>query len=135
VSAIDCFLMKSAATFHCWSSNCRLKLTMVVPCLRWLVAGLSLRRPGFAPGSFRVGFVMDRGALGQAFLRVLRFSLSIHSTVTVRTHHLGDEQWACWMLHFRDKPQPIDMNNNYHLVGNKANRYETLLCVLTFSTV
>jgi hypothetical protein len=47
---------------------------MVVPWLRSLVAGLSLRRPGFAPGSIHVGFVVDKVALGQALLGVLRFS-------------------------------------------------------------
>jgi hypothetical protein len=45
-----------------------------VPWLRSLVAGLSPRRPGFAPGSIRVGFVVDKVALGQVCLRVLRFS-------------------------------------------------------------
>jgi hypothetical protein len=30
--------------------------------------------PGFAPGSTHVGFVVDKVALGQVFLRVLRFS-------------------------------------------------------------
>jgi hypothetical protein len=45
-----------------------------VPWLRSLVAGLSPRRPGFAPGSFHVGFVVDKVALGQVFLRVLWFS-------------------------------------------------------------
>jgi hypothetical protein len=38
------------------------------------VAGLSLRRPGFATGSIHVGFMVDKVALGQVFLRVLRFS-------------------------------------------------------------
>jgi hypothetical protein len=45
-----------------------------VPWLRWLVAGLSPRRPGFDPGSVHVGFVVDKVALGQVFPRVLRFS-------------------------------------------------------------
>jgi hypothetical protein len=45
-----------------------------VPWLRSLVAGLSPRRPGFAPGSIHVGFVVENVALGQVFLRVLRFS-------------------------------------------------------------
>jgi hypothetical protein len=44
-----------------------------VPWVRWLVAGLSPRRPGFAPGSVHVGFVVDKVALGQVFLRVLPF--------------------------------------------------------------
>jgi hypothetical protein len=45
-----------------------------VPWLRSLAAGLSPRRPGFAPGSIHVGFVVDKVALAQVFLRVLRFS-------------------------------------------------------------
>jgi hypothetical protein len=49
--------------------------TMAVPWLRRLVAGLSPRRTGFDPGSVHVGFVVDKVALGQVFLRVLRFSL------------------------------------------------------------
>jgi hypothetical protein len=47
---------------------------LAVPWLRRLVTGLSPRRPGFDPGSVHVGFVVDKVALGQAFLRVLRFS-------------------------------------------------------------
>jgi hypothetical protein len=42
--------------------------------LRRLVGGLSPRKPGFDPGSVHVGFVVDKMALGQAFLRVLQFS-------------------------------------------------------------
>jgi hypothetical protein len=38
------------------------------------VVGLSPRRPGFALGSINVGFVADKVALGQGYLRVLRFS-------------------------------------------------------------
>jgi hypothetical protein len=45
-----------------------------VPWLRWLVIGLSPRRPGFVPGSVHVGCVVDKVALGQVFLRILRFS-------------------------------------------------------------
>jgi hypothetical protein len=45
-----------------------------VPWLRQLVAGLSLRKPGFDPGSVYVGFVVDKVALGQVFPRVVRFS-------------------------------------------------------------
>jgi hypothetical protein len=39
-----------------------------------LVAGLSSRRSGFEPGSLNVGFLVDKVALGQVLLRVLRFS-------------------------------------------------------------
>jgi hypothetical protein len=53
------------------------KTVGAVPWLKSLVAGLSPRRTGFAPGSIHVGFVVDKVALGQVFLRVLRFPLSI----------------------------------------------------------
>jgi hypothetical protein len=39
-----------------------------------LAAALPPRRPGFDPGSVHVGFVVDKVALAQVFLRVLRFS-------------------------------------------------------------
>jgi hypothetical protein len=45
-----------------------------VPPLRLLVAGLSLRRPGFDHRSVHVWIVVDKVALGQVLLRVLRFS-------------------------------------------------------------
>jgi hypothetical protein len=48
-----------------------------VPWLSRLVAGLSPRRPGFDPGSVHVRFVVDKVALGQVFLRVVGFPLSI----------------------------------------------------------
>jgi len=48
------------------------------PWLRRLVAVLSPWRPAFAPGSVYVRFVVEKVALGQVFLRVLRFcSISI----------------------------------------------------------
>jgi hypothetical protein len=45
-----------------------------VPWLRRLVAGLSLRRPGLAPGLDHVGSAVDEAALGHVFLRVIWFS-------------------------------------------------------------
>jgi hypothetical protein len=48
----------------------------VVQWLRRLAASLSRRRPVFAHALVHVGFVVDRVALGQVFLRVLRFPLS-----------------------------------------------------------
>jgi hypothetical protein len=45
-----------------------------VPWLWPLVAWLSPRRPGLNPRPVRVGFVVGKVALGQAFLRVLWFS-------------------------------------------------------------
>jgi hypothetical protein len=43
------------------------RVSGTVPWLRQLVAGLSPRRPGFAPGSIHVGFVAYDVALGQVF--------------------------------------------------------------------
>jgi hypothetical protein len=79
--------------------------------LRWLVAGLSLRRLGFASGSVHVGFVVDILALGQVFLRVLWFSLVIiiPPWLSILKYHLGDEQKARWRLQFRDTVSPVDM--------------------------
>jgi hypothetical protein len=82
---------------------------MAMPWLKWLVTGLSLQRAGFLPKSIHVGFVVDKVALGQVFLRVLRFSpviiipplLHIHlspphevcdsSDQAAHYHHLGPE--------------------------------------------
>jgi hypothetical protein len=57
-----------------------------VPWLRRLVAGLSLRRPEFDPSSAHVKFVVDKVALRQVFLRVLRlFPVSVIPSM-FRTH-------------------------------------------------
>jgi hypothetical protein len=46
---------------------------MIMPWLRWLVAGLSLQRPWFAPGMLHGGFIVGKVALEQVFLWVLQF--------------------------------------------------------------
>jgi hypothetical protein len=62
-----------------------------VPWLRWLVAGLSPRRPGFEPGSIHVGFVVDKVALGQVFSEVFGFTLSISfHRRSQNSYHLGN---------------------------------------------
>jgi hypothetical protein len=64
-------------------------LSQAVPWLKSLIAGLSPRRSRFAPGSIHVGFVVEKVALGQGFLRVLRFSpvnILFHSAVALQTH-------------------------------------------------
>jgi hypothetical protein len=69
--------------------------------IRWSFAGLSSRRPA----SVHVEFLLDKVALGQAFLRVHRFPCQYHSTMDLYTHigyHLGDEKWAGWRPQFRD---------------------------------
>jgi hypothetical protein len=76
--------------------------------LRWSVTGLSQQRPSFMPGSVRVGFVVDKVALGQVFLQVLQFSpiniipqWLIYSYITY-----GMNNNACWSLQFGDVVSP-----------------------------
>jgi hypothetical protein len=45
-----------------------------MPWLRWLVIRLALLKPGFTLRSIHVGFVVEKVALGQVFIRVLWFS-------------------------------------------------------------
>jgi hypothetical protein len=52
---------------------------LAVPWLRRLAAGLSPWWLGFDPGSVRVGFVVDKVAMGQVFPRVL-FPCRFNST-------------------------------------------------------
>jgi hypothetical protein len=59
---------------------------LALPCLRQLVAGLSLRRPGFEPGLFYVRFVVDKVALEQVFIQAFRFSLVYIIPKMLHTH-------------------------------------------------
>jgi hypothetical protein len=84
----------------------------MLPWLGRLVTGLSPLRPGFASGPVRVGFVVDKVALGQAFLRVLRF------TPSISLHHGYPYSYIIWGMkswwpQFRDNLTPStqhDMN-------------------------
>jgi hypothetical protein len=69
---------------------------VAVPWLRSLVASRLPRRPGFAPGSIHVGFLVDKVALGQVFLLVLRFSpVSISfQCCCPNSYHLGNAYYA-----------------------------------------
>jgi hypothetical protein len=58
------------------------------------LCGLSPPRTGFAPGSIHVGFVVDKVALGQGFLPVLRLFLA--STIPPLLHiHLSPPHEVC----------------------------------------
>jgi hypothetical protein len=64
-----------------WSKleHCRaLTQLRTVQWLRWLVAGLSARRPGFPPWSVHAWFVLYKVSLGQFFLEAL---VSIDNTI------------------------------------------------------
>jgi hypothetical protein len=84
-----------------------------VPQLRGLVAGLSTRRPGFAPKSVHVGFVMDKVELVQYVLRVVRFSCQYHFTVTLHLYiyHSSDNRPVGGRSSEKSSHH-IDINNN-----------------------
>jgi hypothetical protein len=92
-----------------------------VPWLTRLAAGLSSRRPGFPTGSLHVVFVVDKVALGQVFLRVLRFSL-------VPFHRGYPYSHMTWGMNNRPDGgrssqtsyQPIDMNVNVMFHANSV---------------
>jgi hypothetical protein len=70
--------------------------------------GLSPRRPGFAPGSIHVGFVVDKVALGQVFLQVLRVypvNISFHRR-SPNSSHLGNAEYASVSRHPRLGTRP-----------------------------
>jgi len=53
--------------------------------LRWIVAGLSPRRPGFAPGPHHVGFLVDKVALGRFYPSYLVFLHPYCSTAALHS--------------------------------------------------
>jgi hypothetical protein len=79
-------------------SRAKLSIYTFVRRFGWSVAGLSQRRTRFGPRSVCVTFVVDRVALGQVFIPVLRFSpvsiipsmlhtqLHLHVALTRRTN-------------------------------------------------
>jgi hypothetical protein len=64
------------------------------PWLKRLVAGLSPRRTGFAPGSVDVGILVDKVALGQCFIRVLRV-FSVNIILPLLHTHLSPPHEVC----------------------------------------
>jgi hypothetical protein len=85
--------------------NINVNKFLAVSWLRRLVAGLSSRRLGLAPGSVHVGFTVDRVAMGKTILHVLRFSLPIlfHclSSYSCITQGINNKQGRFWPQ-FRD---------------------------------
>jgi hypothetical protein len=83
-------------------------------------SGLSTRKPGFAPGSAQVGFMVDRMALGQVYFRVLRISpLNIiqpwlHNHIIV--YHLEDEKMCVSGRRSGTHSDPNDIKNNNNKV-------------------
>jgi hypothetical protein len=94
----------SVSFYNGFLTNC-----LAVPWLRWLLAGLSRRRYGFAPGSVHVGLVVNKVALGQGYP-----PSSLVSPVSIIPpwpskliyHRERGEQQACWWPQFRDIGSP-----------------------------
>ena len=63
--------------FYIWIQTYQEESDWAMLWLRWLVTGLSLQRPGFNPRPFSVVFRVDKVGLGQSFLSVLLFRLSL----------------------------------------------------------
>jgi hypothetical protein len=79
------------------------EMERTVSWLRRLVTGLSQQSPGFVPGTFLVGFVVDSVALGQVFSEFFGLPCQYYSTVVIHTHTLsGDEQYVRQWQQFRD---------------------------------
>jgi hypothetical protein len=79
------------------------------------------------PESVHVGFALVKVALGQVFLRVLPFPLSIiRPWLSILIHHLEDEQWTHWWPQFRDvvslhQHKYVHVTTcivNFHLLGD-----------------
>jgi hypothetical protein len=79
----------------------RMQQWQAVPCLRQLFAGLSPRRPWFAPWSIHVGFMVDKVVLWRVYLVVLLFSLS------VSFHRGSSYSYSTGWLQFRDIFSPL----------------------------
>jgi hypothetical protein len=83
-------------------------MSLAVVLLRWLVPSLSQRRPE----SVHVGFVVDRLALGQGFLRVLPFFPLVIISQELHIHIIwGINNKASEGSSSETKSRPIDINN------------------------
>lgn len=67
---------------------------MAVPLHRRLATGFLQQRPEFVPGAVKVGFVVDKEALGLTFIRLSLFSSCQYNSAApyLFVRHLEDEQ-------------------------------------------
>jgi hypothetical protein len=77
-----------------WRNGYQGKYQLVVQWLRREVAGFPTQRSGFEPGSGHVGFMVDKAAMGQVLLRVLRFPCQSSHRLLHTHHHTGLVQEA-----------------------------------------
>jgi hypothetical protein len=102
--------------------------TKAVPLLRRLVAGLSPRRPGFDPGSVRVGFVVDKLALGQVFFppSTSVFSCQFHSTGAALDGKT--KKLMIFITGLHNKPQGCGASTKKKANSTDASHVTTALC-------
>jgi len=100
----------------------------VLPCFRWLVAGLSKRRPGFDPRSVHVRFVLDEVAMGQVFLCILQFSIVYKISPKFHTHlHLHVA------LTSRTNERSLGTFQNQRCFGNPGEPERKVLSLTSYS--
>jgi hypothetical protein len=112
-------LRKDSAT---WTElQCSLSKT-AVSWFRRLVAGLSLRRTWFLLASVFVGFVADKVALGQVFLRFILHSLVniIPTWHSIFVYNLGMNNMPVGSRNSVTSSHHIDMNNKKNKVVRRV---------------
>jgi hypothetical protein len=84
-------LKKLSKRTHGNKPKCKKDAREAVPWLRWLVADVSPRRPGFARESMYVGLGVDTVEVGQVLLWVIQFSpvCIIPPWLSILIYHLG----------------------------------------------
>jgi hypothetical protein len=100
-----------------WARLCRGKV---------VVDDLSPRRSVFAAGLVHVGFVVNKVALVQIFLQVLRFSLSIFF------HHVCPWSYINWGMNNRPDGGCISETWSHPIDMNKSCAMKTVVCGSSF---
>jgi hypothetical protein len=94
------------------------KAIVSVPQLRRLLAGFTLRRPGFDPESGHMGFVVDKVALKQVFSEYFGFSCQFSFRKMLHTH-LSSGAGTIHQL-VADVPSRLSLTPPHKIKKNKA---------------
>jgi hypothetical protein len=95
----------------------------------WLVTIFPLQRPGFAPRAIHVGFV-DKLALGQVFLRVLWFPLSISFNRCSIFTYVTSGDWTMGPL-----TATVPQRQTPPLCNNKNKQYLHIVYLLNYTNL
>jgi hypothetical protein len=98
--------------------------------LRRLIAGFSPRRRGFTPSSVHVVFV-DKVALGQFCLRVLRFFLVSYHSTAASYSLISSARWTKGPLEAQFKRDIVSSHRSNANVTSKHNLLPSLLKTTT----